>query len=254
MTHQPVRPALTRLGRVLCVRLAQAVVVLFAMALSIDVRAEPSDIFSVSMLSRCAGKAGSVVRQGDPAFMTLALDGRPWMTVDKADDASDPSSPPPTTISGNGWARRRDGTSFLFRFTCVLDAKGQATMFHASALLRELGDRLPPAIVINGSATYPTTEPPQRGAELQIQLLDVAHDPPEVLTEQVIRSGWHLPMAFSLRLPAGTSLEKRSLALSARVVLAHRTLFELGAPRTLSQVELTRFVELILLPMAANRH
>ncbi|WP_289294441.1 YbaY family lipoprotein [uncultured Reyranella sp.] len=251
MTPQPEPPALARWGWTLCVRFAQAVVVLLALALSLDVRAEPSDSSPVPLLSRCAGKAGSTVRQGDPAFMTLALDGRPWMTIDRTEDADSRSVL--TTITSNGWAKRRDGTSFLFRFTCVLNAEGQATMFHASALLRDLGDRLPPAIVINGSAIHPQKEPLQRGIELQIQLLDTSQDPPGVLTEQVVRSGWHLPLGFSLRLPAGLSLENRSISLTARVVLAHRTLFELGEPRKLSQGELTRFVELNLVPVADGR-
>jgi hypothetical protein len=251
MTQQPEPPALARRGWTLCVRLAQAVVVLFALALSLDVRAEPSDGSPLPLLSRCAGKAGGTVRQGDPAFMTLALDGRPWNTVDKSEDA-DPASVL-TTITSNGWAKRRDGTSFLFRFTCVLNAEGQATMFHASALLRDLGDRLPPAIVINGSATYPLKEPLQRGIELQVQLLDTALDPPGILTEQVVRSGWHLPLGFSLRLPAGVSLENRSIAVAARVVLARRTLFELAEPRKLSRDELTRFVELALQPAGDGR-
>lgn len=251
MMHQPEPPALVRLGWTLCVRVAQAIVVLFALALSLDVRAEPADNAPVPLLSRCAGKAGGSVRQGDPAFMTLALDGRPWMTIDKTEDAD--AQAILTTITSNGWAKRRDGTSFLFRFTCVLNAQGQATMFHASALLRDLGDRLPPAIVINGSATYPLKEPLQRGIELQLQLLDTSQDPPAVLTEQVIRSGWHLPMGFSLRLPAGMSLEGRPLALAARVVLARRTLFELGEPRKLAPGELTRFVELTLMPVGDGR-
>jgi uncharacterized lipoprotein YbaY len=247
MTHRPEPVTLTRLGWTLCVRLAQAVVVLLALALSLDVRAEPSDSSPVPLLSRCAGKAGSTVRQGDPAFMTLALDGRPWMTIDRTEDADSRSVL--TTVTSNGWAKRRDGTSFLFRFTCVLNAEGQATMFHASALLRDLGDRLPPAIVINGSAIHPQKEPLQRGIELQIQLVDTSQDPPGVLTEQVVRSGWHLPLGFSLRLPAGLSLENRSISLTARVVLAHRTLFALSEPRKLSQGELTRFVELNLVPV-----
>ena len=251
MMHQPQPQSLTRRGWTLCVRLTQVVVVLFALALSLDVRAEPADNTPVSLLSRCAGKTGGTVRQGDPAFMTLALDGRPWMTIDQTEDA-DPQAIL-TTITSNGWAKRRDGTSFLFRFTCVLNAHGQATMFHASALLRDLGDRLPPAIVINGSATYPSKEPLQRGIELQIQLLDTAQDPPGILTEQVVRSGWHLPLGFSLRLPAGLSLENRSIAVAARVVLARRTLFELAEPRKLSRDELTRFVELTLQPAGDGR-
>lgn len=251
MMHRPEPSALTRLGRTLCVRVAQAIVALFALALSLDVRAEPADSSPLPLLSRCAGKAGSAVRQGDPAFMTLALDGRPWITIDKTEDADSQSAL--TMVTSNGWAKRRDGTSFLFRFTCSLNAEGQATMFHASALLRDLGDRLPPAIVINGSATYPLKEPLQRGVELQIQLLDTSQDPPGILTEQVVRSGWHLPLGFSLRLPAGLSLENRPISLTARVVLARRTLFELAEPRKLAQGELTRFLELNLLPIGDGR-
>ncbi len=138
MMRQPEPPALVRLGRTLCVRVAQAIVVLFALALSLDVRAEPAD------------NAPAPCFRGAPA--------RPAAAYDRA-----------------------------------------------------------------------------------------------IRPEQVIRSGWHLPMGFSLRLPAGMSLEGRPLVLAARVVLARRTLFELGEPRKLAPREMTRFVELTLLPVGDGR-
>ena len=41
------------------------------------VGARPGFRGCLSLLSRCVGKTGSVVEQGDPAFMTIALDGPP---------------------------------------------------------------------------------------------------------------------------------------------------------------------------------
>lgn len=124
-------------------------------------------------------------------------------------------------------------------------------MFHASSLLRELGDQLPPSIVINGTATYPDKIPLPRGIELQVQLLDASQRPARILAEQVVRSGWRMPIAFALRLPTEMSLADRQLSLSARLVLAHRTLFELAEARSLLPVDLRQPVALTLVRASA---
>jgi uncharacterized lipoprotein YbaY len=197
------------------------------------------------MLSRCVGKAGGEAREGDPAFLTVALDGRPWMAIERTETAVG-SQPISTTVTGTGWRQRRDGTSVSFRFTCVLDGEGQAMMFHASSLLRDLGDRLPPSIIVNGTAAYPDKAPLPRGVELQVQLLDASQQPARILAEQVVRSGWHVPIDFGLRLPTETSLSGRKLSISARLVLAHQTLFELAEPRVLAPGDLQKVVTLTL--------
>jgi Uncharacterized protein conserved in bacteria len=201
---------------------------------------------SSPMLSRCAGKAGLETRQADAAFGLLALDGVPWLSIERTDDAVG-IQPIMTTVTGIGSRHRRNGTSVPFRFTCVLDASGQALMFHASHLMPNLGDTLPPATVIAGSATLAEKMVLPRGVELQIQLLDVAHSTDgELLAEQVVRSGWQVPIPFALRLPDGFSLEDRKLALTARLVVSHQVLYRLKAPRMLTASELPLAVELTL--------
>lgn len=214
--------------------------------------AQAGDEVLPPMLSRCAGKAGGDARHGDPAFVMVALDGRPWMTIERT-EATVGTQPISTTVTGTGWRQRRDGTAFPFRFTCVLDGEGQAVMFHASSLLRDLGDRLPPSIVVNGTATYADNTPLPKGVELQVQLLDASQHPARVLAEQVVRSGWRLPIVFALRVPTEVSSgdADRRLSLSARLVLAHRTLFELVEARTLRPVDLHGPVTLTLVRASA---
>lgn len=128
-------------------------------------------------------------------------------------------------------------------------------MFHASSLLRNLGDRLPPSIIVDGSATFAANAPLPRGVELQVQLLDLLQPPTaRVLAEQVVRTGWHVPVAFSLRLPGDTSLDDRNLVISARVVQGHQTLFELEEQRPLIAGDLHRSIILTLTkPKIADR-
>jgi hypothetical protein len=143
--------------RVLCLLLS-------ACLIAGSAHAQEPDGISSPMLSRCAGKAGHDVRQGDPAFVTIALDGRPWMTIERTETAVGTQAIS-TTVTGTGWRQRPDGTSDSFRFTCALDERGQAVMFHASSLLHDLGDRLPPSIVVDGAATYSEKAPLPRGVE-----------------------------------------------------------------------------------------
>ena len=112
--------------------------------------------------------------------------------------------------------------------------------------MRDLGDRLPPSIIINGAAAYSDKEPLPRGTELQVQVLDAAQQPAPILSEQVVRSGWHVPVAFALRLPTATPLADRKLFVSARLVVAHRVLFELPEPRAVSPGDLQKSLDLTL--------
>ena len=205
---------------------------------------------SSSALSRCAGRVGIDMRQSDAAFGAIALDGMPWVTIERTEDSVG-MQPISTTVTGTGERRRRNGTSVPFRFTCVLDAGGQALMFHATALMRRLGDVLPPAIVVHGAATYAEKTTLPRGVELRVQLLDVAKSPVgggagEVLAEQVVRSGWQVPIPFALRLPKETSFEGRKLAIAARLVLAHQALFELREPQPVVGTDFLKPIELVL--------
>lgn len=201
---------------------------------------------STAALTRCAAKIGIETRQADPAFGTFGLDGHPWITVERTEDKVG-SQNISTVITGTGWRRRRDGTSVPFRYICALDPKGQAVGFHAAPLQRNLGDQLPPAIVIEGAAAYLDKKPLPKGIELQVQLLDVSKSPkPEVLTEEVVRSGWQLPIPFALRLPKDISLEGRKLEITARFVQARQPLFQLQESRALAPDDLQKFIVLTL--------
>lgn len=219
---------------------------LLAAALARPALAEPAGGLSTPMLSRCAGKAGLETRQSDAAFGLLALDGVPWLMIERTDEAVG-IQPIMTTVTGTGSRQRRNGTSVPFRFTCVLDANGQALMFHASLLMPRLGDTLPPATIISGTATLAEKTILPRGVELQIQLFDIARSPEgELLAEQVVRSGWQVPIPFALRLPAGFSAEGRTLALTARLVAAHQVQYRLPGHRRLTDREMLSPVVLTL--------
>lgn len=208
--------------------------------------AGPEGGVSTPMLSRCAGKAGLETRQSDAAFGLLALDGVPWLSIERTDEAVG-VQPIMTTVTGTGSRHRRNGTSVPFRFTCVLDANGEALMFHASLLMPKLGDTLPPAEIISGTATLAEKTALSRGVELQIQLFDVARSAEgELLAEQVVRSGWQVPIPFALRLPASFSAEGRKLALTARLVAARQVRYRLPGPRLLTDRDILGPVVLTL--------
>ena len=202
--------------------------------------AEPS-----AVLSRCAGKVGTDMRKSDPAFVTIALDGEPWMTIERTEEKVGEAMIA-TTVTGIGSLRRKDGTSVPLRFTCLIDDKGQAVMVHIGPLLRTMGDRLPPATVIEGAASYLERMALPRGVELQVRLLDRSKQPAEVLAEQVVRSGWQVPIPFSLRVPKETNLEGRKLVVTARFVSARQPLFLLKEERVLPLADLHKYVILSL--------
>ena len=222
-----------------------AMLVVMAGLIAGAARAQQTVSLSTPGLSRCAGKLGTETRKADAAFATFALDGQPWIVVEHG-EAKVGSLTVATTITGTGWRRRRDGTSIPFRYTCALDAKGQAVIFHAVPLQRNLGDRLPPAIEIEGAAAFLERKPLPHGMELQVQLLDMSKPKPEVLTEQVVRSGWQLPIPFALRLPKDISLDGRKLEITAHLVQARQPLFQLQQARALTPGDLGKFIVLTL--------
>lgn len=220
--------------------------ILFACFISGSTYAQEPSGTALPALSRCAGKVARDARQADPAFVTIALDGRPWITIDRTDELVG-TQQISTTVTGTGWRRRRNGTSVPFRFTCMLDDQGQALVFHISNLVRNLGDELPPSIIVHGAASYLENIPLPKGVELQVQLLDTSKLPAgEVLAEQVVRSGWYLPIPFALRLPKETSLADRKLVITARFVLARETLFQLQETRIIAAGDVHEFIILTL--------
>jgi uncharacterized lipoprotein YbaY len=127
-------------------------------------------------------------------------------------------------------------------------------MFHAGQLAPTLGDVLPPATVISGSATYLQKMALPRGAELRVQLLDVAKSATgDILVEQVVRSGWQVPIPFALRLPKSTELEGRKLVIGARIVATRQVLFQLKEPHAISGDDFRKPIELTLVKADAGK-
>jgi uncharacterized lipoprotein YbaY len=206
---------------------------------------EPGGISS-SAISRCAGKAGLDIRQNDAALGIIMVDGMPWVTIERTEEKMG-AQMIATTVTGTGERRRRNGTRVPFRFTCLLDQNGLAVMFHVNQVALGLGDALPPAITIAGSAAYLQRMALPRGAELRVQLLDIAKTPAgDILAEQVVRSGWEVPIPFALRLPKDTPLEGRKLVVTARLVMGRQTLFQLQEPRPIGGNDFQSPIELTL--------
>ena len=83
--------------------------------------------------------------------------------------------------------------------------------------------------------------------ELQVQLIDPLQPPASrIVAEQIVRSGWLVPIPFSLRLPGNTPLAERRFSISERIVLAHRTLFQLDEQPLLNASDLSKFLALTL--------
>jgi hypothetical protein len=77
--------------------------------------------------------------------------------------------------------------------------------------------------------------------------LDIGKSPAgDILTEQVVRSGWRVPIPFALHVPSGTPLEGRKLVVVARLVVGHRTLFQLAEPHVFAGENLHKPIELVL--------
>lgn len=222
--------------------LAVATAVLFAT----PALAQEAVRLSAPEISRCAGKAGLEIRQSDAAFGVIMLDGAPWLTIERTEEKVG-TQPISTTVTGTGAQRRRNGTMVPFRFTCLLDEKGEALMFHISQVVPAMGDRLPPSIFVTGAASTARKVTLPRGSELRLELLDVSHSPDgELLAEQVVRSGWQVPIPFELRLPKDTKLDDRKLVLSARLVVQRRVVFQLTRPRPIALADLRNPIELLL--------
>jgi uncharacterized lipoprotein YbaY len=226
--------------------LLNLVVTLLVAIASTTALAQEAGGISSSAISRCAGRVGLETREADAAFGAILVDGMPWVTIERFEDQVGAQTVS-TVVTGTGARRRRDGTFVPFRFTCLLDGKGQAVMFHASHPAPRLGDALPPATVIDGSAAYAERTTLPKGAELRIQLLDKSKPgPAEILAEQVVRSGRPSPIPFALRVPKDVSLDGRNLTIAAQLVLGRQTLFQLKEPRAIVPDDLRKSIDLTL--------
>lgn len=226
-------------------RLSFQLLVLLAGSASLPAFAQEAGGVSSSAISRCAGKIGFDTRQADPAFGFVALDGMPWATIERTEEKIG-NQQIVTTVTGTGMRQRRDGSSVPFRFTCMINENGEAVVFHTSHLLPRLGDQLPPAIVVTGLATYVEKVAPPRGVELQVQLLDMSKGPPgEIVAEQVVRTGWSVPIPFTLRLPKDTAAG-RKFVITARLVLGRQVLFKLAESHPLAAADLGKPIDLTL--------
>jgi hypothetical protein len=73
--------------------------------------------------------------------------------------------------------------------------------------MHDLDDRLPPSIIVDGAASYSGKPPLPKGVELRVQVLDASRPPAaQIVAEQVVRSGWPVPIPFALRLPKEAAL------------------------------------------------
>lgn len=213
-----------------------------------DIGGQDTGGLSSNALSRCAGKVGRDTRQADPAFGIIMLDGMPWMSVERTEEKVG-SQPITTTVTSNGALLRHKGTTAYFRFTCLLDEKGEAVMFHMRRADPRIGDGLPAALTVRGTAGYRTRNALPRGAELRVQLLDQSASPQgQILAEQVVRSGWVVPIPFEMRLPKDTSLDGRKLAVVARLVVERHVIFQLAQPHPLTGDAARQSIDLMLDP------
>lgn len=198
---------------------------------------------STPLLSRCAGKFGADLREGDQAFPGFTLLGVPWLNVANVDQTLD-GTKIAAVISGIGSRNRRRGEVVALRFRCLIDDKGVAVRFEDTELLPNSRDQLAPAMTIRGVAAYPKTQLAP-GNELRLQLVDQNG----LLTEAVVRSSWINPVPFTLRLPPDMNLTGRKLAIEARLSLGATTLFRLQAPVPLVSDHLQQPINLTLVPV-----
>ncbi len=201
---------------------------------------------STPLLSRCAGKFGADLREGDQAFPGFTLLGAPWLNVANVEQTLD-GAKISTIVSGIGGRNRRRGEVVALRFRCLIDDKGVAVRFEDAELLPSGRDQLPPAMTIRGVASYPKTQLAP-GSELRLQLVDQDG----LLTEAVVRSSWVNPIPFALRLPPDMNLTGRKLAIQARLSLGATTLFRLQAPVPLVSDHLQQPINLTLVPVTPD--
>jgi uncharacterized lipoprotein YbaY len=188
---------------------------------------------SSPLLSRCAGKFGAGLREADSAFPLLTLMGTPWLKIERTDQTVD-GAHVVAIVSGIGARNRRRGEVVALRWRCLVDGKGVAVSFTSNDLQPQRNEELPHAQLLRGQAFYRPKAQLPPGAELRVQLVDQAANPPALLTEAVVRSSWVNPIPFGLRLPPDMKLEGRKLALEVRLALGSSILYRLPQPLPLN--------------------
>jgi uncharacterized lipoprotein YbaY len=212
--------------------------------------AQDSGGISSTALSRCAGKIGLETRQADAAFVGIMLNGMPWVNIERTEEKVG-SQFIATTVTGTGVQRLRRGQMVAFRFICLLDDKGEAVMFHSTRMGPDSGMQPTPATLVGGTVGYREKMALPQGAELRVQLLDIAKAPQgEIVAEQVVRSGWEAPILFALRAPPDLTAEGRRLVVVARLVVGGKTLFQLKEPHAIAADGLHKPLELVMAKMS----
>ena len=117
---------------------AIGVVSLLLTAITASALAQDAGGISSVLISRCAGKLGAGVREGDAAFPLFSLDGAPWVSIRQSVKNSGDARIA-TTVTGTGTRHRRRGEVVNFQYTCLLDDSGAAVSFKSSDLLPERG-------------------------------------------------------------------------------------------------------------------
>jgi uncharacterized lipoprotein YbaY len=232
---------------------ATAAALLTGLGLPAEAQDRPDSTgISTPLLSRCAGKFGATLREGDQAFPLMSLDGVPWMKIEHAARQVD-GLQVADTVTGTGARLRRRGQVVYFRFTCLLDGKGEALSFAMVDLLPEKKEVLPPALGVRGTAFHQLRTALPRGAELRVQMLDVSRVASgEVLAEVVVRSAWLEPLPFVLRLPPETKLDNRRLLVAARLAVGSRTLLATDGGQPVTAADLQQPLRLKLDPVAGS--
>jgi uncharacterized lipoprotein YbaY len=220
--------------------------VAFSLPFSTAARGEEQNGISSPLLSRCAGKFGTELRAGDQAFPLFGLDGVPWLKVESTDQTLD-GAHIVKTVTGIGVQSRRRGQVVGLRFTCLIDDRGEAVSFKWNDLLPERNEALPPAFVLRGTTYYEPRIQLPAGTELRVQLFDRAVDPPELLTEEVVRSSWVEPIPYGLRLPPDIKLQGRKLVIDARLSEGSATLYRLKQPQLLTLDQLQQPIDLTMI-------
>src|SRR5258708_9895616 len=84
-----------------------AISVVLACLVAGSANAQEAGAISSPALSRCAGKGGAETRAADPAFVSVGLDGMPWLTIARL-DGDVGSQPLSSTGTATRYRRTRD--------------------------------------------------------------------------------------------------------------------------------------------------
>lgn len=200
---------------------------------------------SSPLLSSCIAGVSLDPQSADTTYGAVALDGRPGLKI-RDDDRKEGSLTFTIQASGTGTWWQGDGAMVPFRFTCQLERPGQTVKLRTRIVTPSTGDVLAPHRLVVGTATFARDIAPG-AAELRLQLVDLSvAERPDIVAEQVVRSVRAGPMLFALRLPAGTPLAGRKLAITAIVVQQGQVRLRLAAPKPVGEADLRAPISLVL--------